>query len=321
MPIFFHARRALQRFILNGDLFFTSLNMVFKGMRKAGAPLIQPIPSIPLIEIRIQRGARISVLRRLCRRQMHLREGKYVRRRTRIVQRHHTGRERGHLPQIAIQRVCGRLNVDFADQRRSVHADSGSRLTGGLRRKTGDARADGLFQLAALLRKPQCDFLRRRRFGVQLSLCGRIGIGQTRQNLTYPRNILPDVPHRIDNAPIRCAQNDVGMSAHDLHNHRPRHGILQLAQVADVDFQDTVARNAAHRQHTTAAEIFPKQHAEHRRLHRSCFRVLAQVHARRAGRRAEHKAMVDPLRTNQQMNFVFLRLNHAIHAAIPKHRI
>jgi len=48
---------------------------------------------------------------------------------------------------------------------------------------------------------------------------------------------------------------------------------------------------------------------------------IGPVFARRAGRRAEHKAMVDPLRANHQMNFVFLRLNHAIHAAIPKHRI
>ena len=219
---------------------------------------------------------------------------------------------------IVAQRVCSRLYVDLADKCRTVHAYPNSRLTRRLGRKTRNARSNGLFQLTARIFKRTRNRLSISSFRIKLSLCRRIGIRQARHHLTHAGDILPNVARCIYDTPIFRAQNDVGMPAHDFHNQCARHGIAQFAQVADIDFQNAVTCNAPHRQHAAAAQVFTKQHTQHRRLHRPRFGMLTQMPPRRVGRRTEHKAMVGSLRTNHQVNFILFRLYNAIHTSIAK---
>ena len=126
---------------------------------------------------------------------------------------------------------------------------------------------------------------------------------------------------RVDDAPVCRAQDDVGVTPHDFDNQRAGHGIAQLAEIADVYFENTVACDALHGKHAPAAEILAQKHAQHGRLHRTRLGVAAQMGAGGTRRRAEYKAMVCTACAYEQVNFVFFGLNHAVHAPIAQNAV
>lgn len=78
LPIFFHTGGTFESFVLNGNLLFTAFDMVFERVGKAGAPLVQPVAAVALIEIRIQRGTGAVEFTDVRHAQVRLREGENI---------------------------------------------------------------------------------------------------------------------------------------------------------------------------------------------------------------------------------------------------
>ena len=296
--VFLHAGGVAERLVLDGDFLFAAFDVVFDGVGKGTRLLVHAFAAVALVIEGVQRCAgAVKVFVRHAE-QAHLLKGIDVRGRAVVAQHDGAGAQRRHRGEVIVQRVCSLLNIEFGDKHLAIPADADGCFLRGLRGKAGEYAADCLVQLAAGFSKALGNLVGGCRVRIELSLAGRILVGQAGQHLADAGDVFVDMAARIDDAAVAVFENDVGVAAHDLNDERADDLVAELAQRLNVNLQNTVARDTAHVHDVAAAQMFAQQHAEHRRFHGAGFGVRGQVNARGIGGSGKQKAMVFALGAN-----------------------